>query len=94
MFSLALDVFLSASPSFCSPALRQLTLLDGSWRCLGKESSPCLEAGRGWLWRSDGSIPLSRPSSRPFSVGKPPGSWTPEKGKVMGPRHGHSCLRE
>lgn len=52
----------------CSPALRQLILPDGSGSAW-VEKSPCLEAGRGWPWRPDGSIPLSRPSRKPFSVG-------------------------
>ena len=58
-FLSALDVFLSASLSLCSPVLRQLTLPDGSggdW----VERAPCLEAEKGWLWRPDESVPLSR----------------------------------
>lgn len=51
----------------CSPALRQLILPDGSGSA--RVESPCLEAGRGWPWRPDGSTPLSRPSHKPLLVG-------------------------
>lgn len=55
--------------SLASPSLlRQLTLPDGS-RSTWIERGRCLEAGRGWPWRPYVSIPLSRPSHKPFSVG-------------------------
>lgn len=71
MFSPSPVFFLSASPSLwlCSPALRQLILPDGSGSTWVE--SPCLEAGSEWPWRPHGSIPLSRPSHKPFSVGNP-----------------------
>lgn len=61
------------------------------WRCLGRDS-PCLAAAGGRLQRPDGPIPLSRPSAKPFFQWETSGLPNiPGRGKVMGPRHWHSC---